>query len=128
MKSSADNNRATEQSQPTAPAENTPAAAHPTETAPKQTADQWLVVRIKGAIDHTGRYKNRLSDMSAGYSAGQGIPFLDARKSIEEKFTAELGLTPHQYLHRHYAARRKEAQRAEKESKPSPALTMDRER
>jgi len=70
--------------------------------------DQELVYRIKNAIDSRGRYSFRLADMSAGFAAGQNISNAAARRTIEDRFTEQLGLSPQQYLDRHYSERRQE--------------------
>jgi len=68
--------------------------------------DQELVYRLKSAIDQRGRYSFRLNDMAAGFAAGQGVSNAEARRSIEDKFTAQLGQSPQEYLDQHYEHRR----------------------
>ena len=98
------------------------------QTSSQPTPEQSLVLRLRGAIDKSGRYSHRLSDMTAGYSAGQNIPFADARKAIEEKFTAQIGVSPHQYLDRHYATLRQNAKSEEKGPAVTRPFEVDRDR
>lgn len=125
MQSLADATRAIEQQ--TAPSEQTTEPPHAPST-PEPTPEQSLVHRLRGAIDKSGRYSHRLNDMTAGYSAGQGVPFTEARKAIEEKFATEVGMSPHQYLDRHYATRRENVQRGENGRPSKRSVEFDRER
>jgi hypothetical protein len=97
-------------------------------TASERTPDQALVHRLKTAIDQRGRYAFRLDDMSAGYAAGQGVSFADARKAIEVRFEQEFGRTPHGYLDRHYADRRESAGKAAPERPMQRAKEPELER
>lgn len=87
----------------------TPAAANST-PAPEQPSgnrgEQELDYRLKGAIDQTGRYVGRLDDMTAGFAAGRNLPFIEARKAIEDSFAKQFGMRPQDYLDRHYDQRR----------------------
>lgn len=96
--------------------------------APERTPDQHLVHRLRGAIDKTGRYSYRLNDMAAGYGAARGVKASEARQGIEQIFVQEFGMSPHQYLDRHYAARRENAPQNGKEQSSSRSHQMDNER
>lgn len=66
------------------------------------TPDQELVYRIKAAIDARGRYAFRLGDMAAGFAAGRDVSPTMARQTIENRFKEQVGLSPKEYLDRHY--------------------------
>lgn len=72
--------------------------------------DQELVYRLKAAIDSRGRYSFRLQDMTAGFAAGRGVSNTIARQSIEDNFTKQIGLSPKEYLDRHYDELRQQGQ------------------
>jgi hypothetical protein len=77
--------------------------------------DQELVYRLKAAIDSRGRYSFRLNDMAAGLAAGQGLSAAAARRTIEEKFTAQLGQSPQESLDRHCDDRRENGRSVERD-------------
>lgn len=64
-----------------------------------------MLYRLKGAIDQNGRYSYRLNDMASGLSAGAGISTTEARYEIEEKFSNQFGVSPHEYLERQFSQR-----------------------
>ena len=68
--------------------------------------DQELVYRLKSAIDQRGRYSFRLNDIAAGFASGRSVTPATARQTIEKSFTEQFGLSPQQYLDRHYDERR----------------------
>lgn len=76
--------------------------------APDLHPDQELVYRIKSSIDQRGRYSFRLADMSAGFASGRNVSPTMARQTIEKSFIEQLGLTPQQYLDKHYDERREQ--------------------
>lgn len=78
--------------------------------APKLTADQELVFKLKQSIDNQGRYAYRLNDMSAGYAAGKGIQTEEARKEIEASFTKNIGKSPKDYLEQRFETRKSKDQ------------------
>lgn len=80
----------------------TPAPEPPAENRGEQELDY----RLKGAIDQTGRYVGRLDDMTAGFAAGRNLPFIEARKAIEDSFAKQFGMRPQDYLDQHYDQRR----------------------
>lgn len=96
--------------------------------APERTPDQHLVHRLRGAIDKTGRYSYRLNDMAAGYGAARGVKASEARQGIEQIFTQEFGMSPHQYLDRHYALQREQSSKGEARQSSTPFRHPDRER
>lgn len=81
--------------------------------AKEMNPDHDLVYRIKHAIDSRGRYSFRLQDMTAGFASGQGISNSAARQEIEDRFTAHVGLSPKDYLDKHYEERRKKTKEIE---------------
>ncbi len=64
--------------------------------------DQELVYRIKSSIDQRGRYSFRLGDMAAGFAAGKDVSPTMARHTIENRFKEQLGMSPKEYLDKHY--------------------------
>lgn len=72
--------------------------------------DQELVYRLKSAIDQRGRYSFRLNDIAAGFASGRNVTPTTARQTIEKSFIEQLGLSPQQYLDRHYDERRQQGQ------------------
>lgn len=99
---------------------------------PNQTSDlrheQDLDFRLKNCIDQRGRYSFRLGDMSAGFAAGRNVSPAIARRTIEDNFTKQFGLTPQAYLDQHYDERRQMGQDSEREPEPTRRRSRDRGR
>lgn len=96
--------------------------------APELNPEHELIYRIKSVIDGQGRYKHRLTDMSAGYAAAQGISNAAARRAIEDRFTAQVGMSPKDYLEHHYEQRRQQSQEASRPRSRQRDRGDDRER
>ena len=77
-------------------------------SGPELNADQDLIYRLKQTIDQRGRYSFRLQDMVAGFAAGQNISTAAAQRNIEDRFTEEFGVSPRDYLDKHYNDRREQ--------------------
>lgn len=103
-------------------------AAERNGSSAQRDPQQDLVYRLKTAIDQRGRYSFRLDDMAAGYAAGQGISASNARRAIEERFTAQFGHSPHEYLEQHYAERREEKDRSSLDRAPESSRGGEMER
>jgi hypothetical protein len=88
------------------------------------SSEQELVFRVKSAIDQKGRYDFRLNDMAAGYAAAQGVSHATARRDIEGHFTDQVGLSPHEYLERHF----QEKNRDKRENSHSGRRERDQDR
>ena len=69
------------------------------------TPEQELIYRLKTAIDDRGRYSFRLNDMAAGLAIGRGVSKDVARQAIEKSFEDHVGVSPKQYLDRHFQHR-----------------------
>ena len=101
------NNMAPERSPETSPTPEHKSNGQATE-ATDLHPDQELVYRIKSSIDHRGRYSFRLNDMAAGFASGRHVTPTMARQTIEKQFMEQLGLSPQQYLDKHYDERREQ--------------------
>ena len=76
--------------------------------------DQELAYRLKSAIDQKGRYSFRLNDLAAGFASGRNVSHTMARQTIEKQFSEQMGMSPQEYLDRHYAERRQKLQEIER--------------
>lgn len=108
----------------TGPGPETSPERKPNGQAPDLHPDQELVYRIKSSIDQRGRYSFRLNDMAAGFASGRGVTNTAARTTIENRFTEQMGMTPQEYLDKHYDERRAQGM----EVRPARQRNQDRGR